>query len=69
MDVIIGKKGVVIQSLTPELNGRVKVGNEEWAARSGQHIEAGEDIVVTSISGVTLSVEKCKGGNQCKQES
>ncbi len=69
VDVIIGKKGVVIQIVTPDLNGRVKVGNEEWAARSGQCIEIGEDIVVTAISGVTLSVEKCKGGNQCNQES
>ena len=69
VDTIIGKKGVAIQSLTSEKNGRVKVGNEEWAARSEQCIEKGEDVVVVAISGVTLSVEKIKGGTQCKQES
>jgi membrane protein implicated in regulation of membrane protease activity len=68
VDTLIGKKGVAIQSLAPDKNGRVKVGNEEWAARSEQCIEKGEEIVVLAISGVTLSVEKIGGGNQCKQE-
>jgi membrane protein implicated in regulation of membrane protease activity len=62
IDVIIGKKGIVLQSLTPGFNGLVKVGNEEWRARAEESIEKGEVIVVIAISGVTLSVEKFKGG-------
>jgi len=61
IDVIIGKKGVVLQSLTPGVNGLVKVGNEEWRARAEESIEKGEVIVVNAISGVTLNVEIFKG--------
>ena len=62
IDAIIGKKGIVLQSLTPGVNGLVKVGNEEWRARAEESIEKGEVIVVTAINGVTLNVEKDKGG-------
>jgi inner membrane protein len=62
VDAIIGKKGVVIKNITRTLDGRVKVGNEEWKARADEDISKGEEIVVMSISGVTLSVEKNKGG-------
>jgi inner membrane protein len=62
IDTIIGRKGVVLQSLIPGANGRVKVGNEEWSARTEETLEKGEVIVVTDISGVTLNVEKFKGG-------
>jgi inner membrane protein len=62
IDAIIGKKGIVLQSLTPGVNGLVKVGNEEWRARAEKSIEKGEVIVVTAINGVTLNVEKDRGG-------
>jgi len=62
IDAIIGKKGIVLQSLTPGVNGLVKVGNEEWRARAEESIEKGEVIVVTAINGVTLNVAKDKGG-------
>jgi membrane protein implicated in regulation of membrane protease activity len=62
IDVIIGKKGLVIVSLTPDTFGLVKVGNEEWRASAAESILKGEEIVVTAINGVTLNVEKYKGG-------
>ena len=37
--------------------------NEEWKARAGEDIDRGEEIVVIDIKGVTLMVEKSKGGN------
>ena len=64
IDVIIGRRGIVLQSLTPGVNGLVKVGNEEWSARAEESIEKGEVIVVIAINGVTLNVEKDKGGKQ-----
>ena len=66
IDTIIGRKGIVLQSLTPGVIGLVKVGNEEWRARAEECIEKGEVIMVTAISGVTLNVEKFDGGKQCK---
>ncbi|MBI2850968.1 MAG: NfeD family protein [Chloroflexi bacterium] len=62
VDAIIGRKGIVLQSLTPGITGLVKVGNEEWRAKAEESIEKGEVIVVTGISGVTLNIEKFKGG-------
>ena len=63
IDVIIGKKGIVLKSITGSVDGRVKVGYEEWRARAEEDIKEGEEIVVTGLIGVTLTVEKNKGGN------
>ncbi|HSW58008.1 MAG TPA: NfeD family protein [Dehalococcoidales bacterium] len=63
IDAIIGKQGYTLQSLTPEVPGLVKVANEDWRAVSSENLEKGERIVVTGINGVTLSVEKFRGGN------
>jgi membrane protein implicated in regulation of membrane protease activity len=62
VDVIIGKKGIVLQSLNPGFSGRVKVENEEWRAKAEETIEEGEIVVITDVKGVTLKVEKYKGG-------
>ncbi|MFC1965069.1 NfeD family protein [Chloroflexota bacterium] len=62
IDAIIGKNGTALQSLTPGIIGLVKVDDEEWRARAEESIEKGEGIVVSSISGITLNVEKFRGG-------
>lgn len=61
IDAIIGKKGIVLQSIAANSDGRVKVGNEEWKARASETIDKGTEIVVTGINGVTLDVEISKG--------
>ncbi len=63
IDRVIGLTGVVLQDISLGNTGLVKVGNEEWRARAETAIEQGAAIKVTGISGVTLSVEKCKGGD------
>ena len=63
IDAIIGRQGIVLQSIARNVDGRVKVGNEQWRARAEEDIKEGDEIVVTSVSGVTLIVEKIKGGN------
>ena len=62
VDTIIGKEGIVIKKIARNVDGRVKVGNEEWKGRAEEDIKEGEEIVVTGVSGVTLIVEKTKGG-------
>jgi membrane protein implicated in regulation of membrane protease activity len=62
IDAIVGRPGVVLQSIARNIDGRVKVGNEDWKARATEEIEKGNEIVVTGISGATLIVEKTKGG-------
>ncbi|RLC68712.1 MAG: hypothetical protein DRH97_02245 [Chloroflexi bacterium] len=62
VDAIVGRTGIVLQSISRNLDGRVKVGNEDWKARATEAIEEGIEIVVTGVSGATLIVEKTKGG-------
>lgn len=64
IDTIIGKKGVVLEDITRNNYGLVKVGMEQWRAGSEEEIQKGEEITVTGISGVTLSVKKEAGGNR-----
>jgi len=63
IDAIIGRQGIVLKSIAKNVDGLVKVGNEQWRARAGEDIKEGDGIVVTSVSGVTLIVEKIKGGD------
>ncbi len=63
IDAIIGRRGIVLRSIARNVDGLVKVGNERWRARAEEDIEKGGEIIVTSVSGVTLIVEKNKGGN------
>ena len=63
IDTIIGKKGVVLEDITRHNYGLVKVGMEEWRAGSDEEIKKGEEVTVSGISGVTLSVKKEAGGN------
>ena len=62
VDAIVGRTGIVLQRIAQNVDGRVKVGNEDWRARATEDIEKGDEIVVTDVSGVTLIVEKTKGG-------
>ena len=63
IDTIIGQQGIVLKTISRNVDGLVKIGNEQWRARADQDIEQGEEIIVTSISGVTLIVNKVEGGN------
>lgn len=62
IDTISGKTGIVEQDIEPDKEGMVKIGYEQWRARSDENIKAGEEIIVTGISGVTLNVKKSEGG-------
>ncbi len=60
-DRVIGMHGIVTQGIDNEKAvGQVQVGGQIWTARSasGEVIAEGESVVVRSISGVKLLVEK-----------
>jgi len=63
IDAIVGRRGIVLQSITRSVDGRVRVGNERWRARAEEDIGEGNEIVVTGVSGVTLVVKKANGGD------
>ncbi len=62
IDAIIGKTGIVQKDIDISNDGLVKIGMEQWRARSEEDIKKGEEIIVTSISGVTLIVKRTEGG-------
>ena len=64
IDTIIGQTGVVLEPIHQNNQGLVKVNYEEWRARATEDIEQGDEVTVTSITGVTLTVEKIKGGDE-----
>jgi len=57
-DRLIGRKGVVMEAISPQNSGLVKVDGETWRAKSATVLDAGEDVIVKSIEGVKLVVEK-----------
>lgn len=56
VDAIIGKKAIVVQKITPAKAGQVKVDGEVWRAEGEKTIDEGSEVVVDSVSGVTLTV-------------
>ncbi|MBI4080280.1 MAG: NfeD family protein [Candidatus Levybacteria bacterium] len=55
-DALIGKQGEVVRKITKEHPGRVKIDSEVWRAQAQTHIDEGAQVVVQSVSGVTLTV-------------
>ena len=62
IDAVIGSTGVVLTDIKKRDVGRVKVGNENWRARAEENIPEGNEIVVTGVTGATLTVKKYEGG-------
>lgn len=61
IDAIVGRTGIMMQKAGRNVGGRVKVGSEDWKASAAEDIEQGEEVVVTGVTGATLTVEKIKG--------
>jgi len=57
VDSLVGQEGVVLEAIDPVHNtGRVRVGSDEWRARSDQRFEESERVRVESVQGTTLMV-------------
>ncbi len=61
IDTIIGASGTVVQPIVKNTFGIVRVRSEEWRAVADEDIAVNEEVVVKSISGVTITVEKQRG--------
>jgi membrane protein implicated in regulation of membrane protease activity len=55
MDEMMGKEGVIIESLTPD--GRIRVKDEIWNARSTEPMMEGERGRIVGFDGLTLIIE------------
>lgn len=53
---LVGMMGIVIEPLTP--TGTIKVGDEYWKAKAVEdNIEAGEEVEIVEVEGLTLKVK------------
>jgi membrane protein implicated in regulation of membrane protease activity len=58
-DAMIGRHGVVTHDIDSTLGaGRVNVGGEDWAARSGDIIATGTKVRVVGADGIVLEVTR-----------
>ena len=60
---LVGQTGTVTTALEPR--GSVQVGGETWTAEteSGSHVDAGTEVVVESMDGLTLKVSEADDGS------
>jgi membrane protein implicated in regulation of membrane protease activity len=50
-DALIGTIGVVVEPVVADKPGRVKLGGEEWLARSSESLQAGARVRVVAVRG------------------
>ena len=62
-DSLIGKKALVLQTITEFEKGQVKINGIVWTAASigTAEIPAGDECIIEKIEGVTLIVKKIEG--------
>jgi membrane-bound ClpP family serine protease len=55
VEVLVGKRGAAVGDLWPE--GQVRVSGELWKARCEGGCDAGTEVVVLAVQGLTLVVD------------
>lgn len=61
MDALLGRRAVLTQDITPDRLGRLRIDGDHWqarAARTEEHIDRGDEVVVTDYDSIVLIVEK-----------
>src|SRR5947208_894193 len=58
-DALLGRHAIVTHAIDPTVGaGRVNVAGEDWAARSGEAIAAGDRVRVVGADGIVLEVTR-----------
>ena len=58
VDALIGKVGLVTKAIDPDLGGQVRLEGETWMATANEKINENNKVIVTSVSGTKVHVEK-----------
>ena len=53
-----GRVGKVVETIRPEVPGRILLGDAEWAAAATERLEPGEEVRVVGQDNLTLQVRK-----------
>lgn len=56
IDLILGQEAEVVKTVTKRSAGQVRINGEVWRAISEKTHKEGDDVIIASISGVTLHV-------------
>jgi membrane protein implicated in regulation of membrane protease activity len=56
VDTIVGKTGIVMQDITEETNGIVKIGGDTWSATASESIMQGEKVAIVERRSTILVV-------------
>jgi len=58
VDSLVGQTAVVLEAIDPIANtGRVRIGSDEWRARSQHNIKQGAQVTIEKIQGTTMWVK------------
>ncbi|MFB9279685.1 NfeD family protein [Cohnella cellulosilytica] len=58
---LVGKQGVVLERISAERPGIVKVGSETWSATSGEELHPDDRVTIVGRSSTVLKVQKTGG--------
>lgn len=58
VDALIGVQAEVIEPITPDKNGKVKIAGEIWLAVCNEKISIGDKVFVESVDGTKLIVKR-----------
>lgn len=53
----VGRLGKVVETIRPEVPGRILLGDAEWAAAAGERIDVGVEVKVVAQDNLTMRVE------------
>ena len=53
----VGRVGKVIETIRPEVPGRIELGEVEWKATAGERIDVGVEVKVVAQDNLTMRVE------------
>lgn len=56
VDNLLGKRGIVVRKIISTRAGQVKIEGEVWRAVADKKVDEGQEVVIQSVSGVTLKV-------------
>lgn len=61
VDDLVGLQGTVVEDIRPDAPGIVKIGGETWSAKSEEHIDKGETVIIVSRGSAFVQVNKWGG--------
>ena len=54
----VGRVGRVVETIRPDVPGRVELGEVQWAAAAAERLEPGTEVKVVAQDNLTMRVEK-----------